>query len=526
MTNPGLKTMNPRLNWLRLLAWVGCLAAAVPGTAAEVPGAELRMPAIFGDHMVLQAEADAAVWGWAEPGQEVSVSLGTETTTATADDAGKWTARLATPGASEDRALELTVTAADETLTFTDVLIGEVWLCSGQSNMDMRMYKMPPEHEAAAEHPKLRLFRVERALHDTPQDDLEGQWEVCTPKNVRDFSAAAYYFGKQMRGDLGVPVGLIHTAYGGTAVEGWTSRDMLDTVPEAAPILDRHDRGMEKYEKELAAYEQKKAEGATGDELGEPPTGPTERYRPGHLFNAMVHPLVPYTVRGVLWYQGESNQWRGEQYRYLLTGLINDWRARWDRPDLPFAVVQLPNYAQPPRVPRGAGSFAEIRESQMVAVRGASEAGPAGLIVTIDIGNPTDIHPQNKWDVGDRLARWALAEVYGRDVVPGGPMFTGHEIVGDKVYLNFDSVGSGLATRDGGPLRGFIIAGPDQKFRWAVAEVEGDRIVVSEAKVPSPQAVRYAWEEDPWWANLVNAEGLPASPFRTDNWEGITAGAR
>ena len=353
-----------------------------------------------------------------------------------------------------------------------------------------------------------------------------GSWEVCTPENVRDFSAAAYYFGKSLQQEIDVPVGLIHTAYGGTAVEGWTSPAALQANPEAASILQRHERGMAKYQAALSEYEEKERRGLSGDALGKPPTGPTERYRPGHLFNAMVNPLIPFTVRGTLWYQGESNQWRGEQYRYLLSGLIDDWRMRWQHAEMPFGVVQLPNYAQPPRVPRGAGSFAEIRESQMVAVREAAADGPAGLIVTIDIGNPTDIHPQNKWDVGDRLARWALAEVYGRDMVPGGPMFTGYEIVGDKVYLDFESVGSGLTTRGGGPLRGFIIAGPDKKFRWAVAEVEGDRIVVSERKVTQPLAVRYAWAEDPWWGNLINKEGFPASPFRTDNWEGVTTGAR
>ncbi|MEM7627157.1 MAG: sialate O-acetylesterase [Planctomycetota bacterium] len=401
-------------------------------------------------------------------------------------------------------------------------MVGEVWLCSGQSNMDMRLSKLGSETVSEAEHPSLRLFRVERATSDEPLDDVDAGegWSRCEPSVARMFSAVAYFMGRHLTGELDVPVGLIHTAYGGTPIEAWTRTEALSAHPETSPVLPRWDRRLKRYEEQRAQHE---AAVAAGDTASRPPAEPPARYAPGGLYNAMVHPLVPYRVRGFVWYQGESNVWRAMQYRYLLKQMIGDWRTRWGDDRLPFGIVQLPNYANPPRVPRGVFSWPELRESQLLA---SQDHENVGLVVTIDVGDPTDIHPLDKETVGHRLALWALGDVHQHDLVYSGPMFRDAEFVDDKVYLSFDHLGSGLSTRESERLRGFIIAGADKKFRWAVAEIEGDRIVVSEKKVVRPRAVRYAWDDDPWWANLTNREGLPASPFRTDDWEGVTAGAR
>lgn len=482
--------------------------------------AELKLPAVFGDHMVLQRDASLPVWGWAEPGTAVTVVLDAAQATATADADGKWRVDLRAMPAGGP--YKLTVAAGDDTQTYSDVMLGEVWVCSGQSNMDMRLLKIWDDEriERDLQRDGLRLFRVERATTDTPQDDLDARWATCEPAEARMFSAVAYFMGAKLQEELGVTVGLIHTAYGGTPAEAWTATDRLAGHPELASIPERWDRRIADYQAALSAYE---SAVAAGDSNAKKPTEPPARYAPGGLFNAMVHPLIPYAVRGAVWYQGESNVWRAMQYEPLLGSLIEDWRERWGQEDFAFGVVQLPNYENPPRVPPGTFSWAELREAQLHV---AQKLDGVGLAVTIDIGDPTDIHPVAKEPIGERLALWALYETYGHDIIHSGPVFTSHEIVDDKVILSFDHVGSGLEARDGDKLKGFVIAGPDRKFRWANAVVDGDRIVVSEGKVKTPLAVRYAWADNPYWANLINREGLPASPFRTDDWEGITQSSR
>ena len=481
------------------------------GTTAH---AELRLPAVFGDHMVLQREKPIAVWGWADAGAAVRLELADASVNVEADDRGRWSARL--PEMDAGGPYRLTVRHGEqEEQTFDDVMTGEVWLCSGQSNMDMRLQKIWDDAtiDQQLQRDGLRLFRVERAVADEPADDLDGTWTPCEPQHARTFSAVAYFFGQHLQQELGVTVGLIHSAYGGTPAEAWTAETALESHPQLTSILDQWDRRVQQYEQAKDAYEKR------SEQAGSAPSPPPERYTPSGLFNAMIHPLVPYSLRGAIWYQGESNVWRAMQYRPLLTTLIDNWRAEWDQPQLPFGVVQLPNYATPPRVPPGEYSWAELREAQLAV---AQDDPHVGLAVTIDIGDPTDVHPLQKQPVGRRLALWALANAYDRDLVHSGPLYSGHEIDGDRVVLHFDHVGDGLQSRDGGPLRGFVISGPDGKFRWAQAEIVGDSIVVTEAKVPDPRAVRYAWADDPHWANLVNADGLPASPFRTDDWEGVT----
>ncbi len=496
------------------------------GVAAQ----SLRLPAVIGDHMVVQRDKPAPLWGWAEAGATVTVSMAGQSHETESGDDGRWAVTLEPMDAGGPHTIVIGVGTEQHTLE--DVMVGEVWLCSGQSNMDMRLRKMEDAENEVAEatHENLRLFRVERAVADTPQDDLDASWVRCNPSDARDFSAVGYYMGLELLNELDVPVGIIHTAYGGTPVEAWTPHGAMEGDPELQPLLDRHERRIADYEAELAEYEAAQSAMTNngspnpGGATLKKPSPPAERYMPAGLYNAMIHPLQPFALRGFAWYQGESNVWRARQYEFTLTAMIEAWRAGWGDEALPFGVVQLPGYVSPPRVPPGTFSWAELRESQL---RVAQKLDHVGLIVTTDVGNPTDIHPLAKRPVGQRLAQWALNEAYGRNVVPTGPIYQSHRIEGDRVYLTFDHVGDGLATVESAPPRGFVICGPDQKFRWAVAEIIDDRtIVVSEAKVPEPQAVRYGWDDNPAWTNLVNSANLPASPFRTDDWPGITDDAR
>ncbi|MEO0587464.1 MAG: sialate O-acetylesterase [Planctomycetota bacterium] len=499
------------------LAWLvgGLMVVVSAGVQAQ-----LRLPALFGDHMVLQRDKPAAVWGWAEPGDSVTVSLAGQSVSLVADASGKWSGEL--PAMPAGGPFTLSVRSGGESIGVSDVMVGEVWLCSGQSNMDMRLLKIWDDEkiERELERDGVRLFRVERATADEPQDDVDARWAKCEPREARMFSAVAYFMGARLHEELGVTVGLIHTAYGGTPAEAWTGTARLDEHPELADITRRWADRVADYNEDLAAYE---AAVATGDSSVKKPSEPPVRYAPGGLFNAMVSPLVPYTLRGMAWYQGESNVWRAVQYRPLLGTMIADWRRQWGDESIPFGVVQLPNYENPPRVPPGEFSWAELRESQLGV---SQDLDYVGLVVTIDHGDPTDIHPVQKEVVGERLALWALAEAYGKPVAHSGPIYRGHEIVDDRVILKFDNEAGGLKARDGDVIKGFVIADSGKRFRWAMAVVEGDTIVVTEAKVPRPAAVRYGWADNPYWANLVNDAGLPASPFRTDDWEAVTQPSR
>jgi len=512
---------------MKMRSWI-ChfVFAAVIAFVSYEAQADVRLPSIFGSNMVLQADMPIKIWGWADPGEQVTVTVGQKRATAKAACCGKWMVTIEPLKAGGP--IEVIVEGKNK-IKFTNVLIGEVWICSGQSNMAWPVTRaLNPEKEiASANFPKIRLFTVTRAVALEPQSDCQGKWVVCSPETVPSFSAVAYFFGRKLHQELGVPVGLIHTSWGGTPAEAWTSREKLESIPQLLPILERWDTLLKTYPKQLANYRIRLADwqkaAAEAKKAGKkPPAKPRPPHDPAKhphlaagLFNAMIAPLIPYTIRGAIWYQGESNVARAYQYRTLFPAMIEDWRERWGQGDFPFIYVQLAPFRYGRFDP---AACAELREAQLLTLKLPN----TGMAVTMDIGNPKDIHPKNKQDVGKRLALWALALAYGKDVVYSGPLYDSMKIESDKIRITFKHVDGGLVAK-GGELTYFEIAGPDRKFVPAKAVIDGDTIVVSSPQVKQPVAVRYAWRDDAE-PNLFNKAGLPASPFRTDNWPGVTQG--
>jgi len=456
---------------------VACLIAIFAATAAS---AAVRLPALIADNMVLQREQPLPIWGWATAGEEVTVSIAGQKLTTKAGDDGRWKVTLdkldVVPVAAP---LEMTIEGSSGTaIKLKNILVGEVWVCSGQSNMGMGIgaANNAKEEIAAAKYPQMRLFSVPLVKAIAPLGDVHGDWRACSPKTVAygpwgGFSAAAYFFGRALHRELKVPVGLINTSWGGTPAEFWTSETALAAEPSLKPMSGKGDNSS--------------------------------------LYNGMISPLIPFAIRGAIWYQGEANVGRAMQYRTLLPTMIRNWRTDWKQGDFPFGIVQIAPY----RYNNGdATRCAELWEAQLLT---AKHTPNTGLIVTTDIGNIADIHPKNKQEVGRRLALWALATAYGRKLEYSGPVYQSMSVKGDKAVLKFDRVCGGLVARDGKPLTDFNIAGEDKKFHPAVAEIAGDTIVVSSKEVPKPAAVRFAWREtaEP---NLANKDGFPASPFGTD----------
>ena len=647
--------------------------------------AEVRVPSLIGENMVLQQGPRARVWGWARPGERVSVEVAGRRAQTAADARGRWQVFVGPLKAGGPHTLTI---KGDNTLTFTNVLVGEVWVCSGQSNMEWPLSNTEggARQVAEADWKGIRLFTVAKNTAPAPLEDVEGRWLVTTPQTAAGFSAVGYFFGRELHKSLGVPVGLVHSSWGGTPAEAWTSRAALASSPALAPILERYERELgelprleQEYARASAEWARKyltedpgnKGEaqgfadpardsagwkkmrlpglwepagldvdgvvwfrrelnvsaawagrdlslglgaiddfdttyfngervGATGPETpnswttprryripgrlvragrnvvavrvydriggggfnggdmslapaddpkqgalplgGEwdykaefvvpaaqidystqpQPPGPRNQNNPTVLYNAMLAPLTPFRIRGAVWYQGESNAGRAYQYRTLFPSMINDWRKAWGAGDFPFYFVQLASW-RPARPEPAESDWAELREAQLLTLR---RVPGTGMAVAIDIGDPADIHPRNKLDVGLRLARWALRQTYGQKVVPSGPLYTGYnfEEGGSRVRVHFEHA-AGLKTRDGSAPRGFAVAGEDRKFVWAEARVEGDAVVVWSPRVPRPVAVRYGWADSPA-SNLYNGAGLPASPFRTDDWPGLTESSR
>jgi len=504
---------------------IACLSAAAGNVSADV-----RMPSIFGDNMVLQRGTALPIWGWAEPGEKITVEIAKQSATATADQSGRWMVKLKPLSAGGPHEL---IVSGRNRLVFRNVMVGEVWICSGQSNMEWPVAASlnGSQEQAAANYPLIRLFTVKHKVSTTPQQDPEGKWDVCSPQTVGGFSGVGYFFGREIHKRLGVPVGLIQSAWGGTPAEAWTSKSVLEADPELKPIVERWDQALAQYPTAVERYKQQLADweksAAQAREKGEPepkkpnpPEDPkTNPWLPAGLYNGMICPLIPFAIRGVIWYQGESNADRAYQYRRLFPAMIKCWRKAWGK-EFPFLFVQLANFMEAKPEPVD-DAWAELREAQLMTL----SLPKTGMAVAIDIGEANDIHPKNKQDVGLRLALAAMKVAYGRNLVHSGPIYKSMKVEGNKIRLWFDNVGSGLVAKGDGVLKGFAIAGEDRKFVWAEAKIEGNTVVVWSEKVPKPVAVRYGWSCNPV-CNLYNAEGLPASPFRTDDWPGITFGKK
>ncbi len=646
--------------------------------------AEVRVPSLIGDNMVLQQGAKVRIWGTAGPNEQVTVTVASSKASAKADAQGHWQIFVGPlkPGGP----FELTISGVN-TLTFKNVVVGEVWICSGQSNMEWPLVnaKDGPQVVAQANYPEIHLFSVQHTTSATPLDDLKGRWVVTTPENAGQFSAVGYFFGRELYQHLKIPIGLIHTSWGGTPAEAWTSHEALAAVPELQPIIDRYQKSLaalperqKEYANALAEWEGKNLyndpgnkgetlgyaasttaisdwkemnlpqffetaglniDGAVwfrkeidlpaswaskdlmlnltaiddydttyfngtriggigretadsyaaprrykvpgslvhagrnliavrvfdsageggfgrGDEMSIGPVvpmgadqlslrgpwnykvelalepkkpdwgtrpeapGPNNQNSPSVLYNAMIAPLLPYVIRGAIWYQGESNAGRAYQYRTLFATMIRNWRKAWKQGDFPFYFVQLANW-QPLKAEPGESEWAELREAQMITLREPH----TGMAVIIDIGDAVEIHPRNKLDVGKRLAAWALAKNYAEKIEPSGPLYQSFVVEGSKVRVKFSHLGGGLKTPDDGPVKGFAIAGADHKFVWAEARIDGDSVLLSSESITQPMAVRYAWADNPV-CNLYNELNLPASPFRTDDWPGLTKDRR
>jgi Domain of unknown function (DUF303). len=464
-----------------------------------VVSAQVKLAPLFSDHMVLQQKSDVPIWGTASPSQEIVImtSWNKRTYKTKSDKDGKWIQEVRTPKAGGPYYISI---SNGVSVKLDDVLIGEVWLCSGQSNMSMPVKgwgKVNDFEEVIrnCSNNKIRLLQVNQNTSPEKIKDFtvlgDNGWQICSPSILEEFSAIAYFFGKDINKYLNVPVGLINSSWGGTILEAWTSIESL-----------RDMRGRDDAFKQLKDYQDKCKDGNIDS------SNPNIF---SVLFNAMINPLIPYKIKGALWYQGESHVGQPILYRDILPNLISDWRNLWGY-DFPFHVVQLANYINSKE--NEDTGWAGIREAQDFSSRNVKDVG---LAVTIDIGDPNDIHPKNKQEAGRRLALVARAQTYGQNVVCSGPQFDSYKIEGDKIRLSFMNVKKGFVIKDGDIIKGFTISGIDHTFHKADAVIDGKTILVSSTEVKQPLAVRFAWSDNPE-INLYNKEGLPCSSFRTDNW--------
>jgi sialate O-acetylesterase len=488
--------------------------------------ADVKPHALFTENMVLQQGMKVPVWGTAADGEEVTVEFQGQRISATAKD-GKWMVRLDDLKAGGPFPMTI---SGNNKIEWKNILVGEVWICSGQSNMwwPVSASSHPKETAAESKNAMIRLYTVPMITAPQPQHDLQGklQWAECGPATVPSFSAVAYHFGRDLEKALQAPVGLIHTSWGGTFAEAWTSRATLEgnpglkeLVPESAvAYLGQLTKAWEQYPNALAKYhvdvDKAKKEGITL--VPKKPKAPWETMNnpnvPSVLYNGMIAPLIPYAIRGAIWYQGESNAGRAYQYQALFSAMIQNWRHDWHEGDFPFLFAQLAPFTAIVHQP-GDSQWAELRESQ----RQTSLTLPnTAMAVITDVGDEKDIHPKNKATVGARLALAAEALAYGKKVDYTGPVYDSMKVEGDKIVLSFKNVGGGFVVR-GERLTGFTVAGSDHKFHNAHSEVKGDQIVVSCPEVPQPVAVRFGWANYPV-VNLWSKDGLPASPFRTDDF--------
>lgn len=534
---------------IRFAVLLALIAFALPAAA------DVKPHALFGDHMVFQRNAPLPVWGTADPGEEVYVHLVVKTSDGKREEGqsvaagkdGQWVTKLGAFPAGSDGVLTIRGKDKEKATAFKDVAIGEVWVASGQSNMEWSLAMTPKgggqEAIKNSANPNLRVFTVPRYAVPTPQagfnpkppNEKFSRWLPSAPENAPMFTAVGYYFGRDLQKALNVPVGIIHTSWGGTPAQSWTSREVLAGDPVLKHYVDGFDKRKaewdpnkerQKHEAALAKWKEAAA-AAKKDGKPEPrrPAPPQEpgfgSHDPSSLYNGMIQPLLPFPIKGAIWYQGESNAGQPIEYRTLYAAMIQDWRKRWGN-DFPFYCVQLAPYnAGNPN----ADNWSFLREAQAIA---SAKVKHAGVAVITDAGHATDIHPQRKEPAGARLALLALAHDYGHKVEFSGPAYKSMKVEGNKAIVSFDHVGGGLTAANfkmednttagaDGQLVGFTVAGEDKVFHLATATIEGDTVVVTSDKVTKPVAVRYGWKNFPV-CNLANKAGLPASPFRTDDW--------
>jgi sialate O-acetylesterase len=481
---------------MRMLRVYCLFPLALLFVAALSSKADVRLSGMFSDNMVLQRDATVPIWGWADEGEQVTVEFQGKTATAKAKD-GKWMVKLSGLKAGGPNTL---VVKGHNKVELANVVVGEVWVCSGQSNMEFAMSRAEGGKEdiANSANPNIRLFQVPHLKSAKPLTDLKGQWKVCSPASTTNFTAVGYYFGRDLQKALNVPVGLIQSGWGGSPAEVWTSERTLQSKPE--------------YQKEVIERYANMARPVRGT------NAPKNTWKPSELYNGMISPLEPFAIKGVIWYQGEANASRAKLYRNLFPDLIKGWRDDWKQGDFPFVAVQLAPYdlkrqrtmdeilSKPEE-----STWAELREAQWQTTKVLPKVGMA---VITDVGEKDDIHPKKKRPVGARLALAARAIAYGEKIEYSGPTFKKMNVKHGKAVISFDHADSGLEAR-GGPLTGFSICGEDGKYAWAQAQIDGDKVIVSSSAVSNPVAVRYGWADFPV-VNLWNRAGLPACPFRTD----------
>ena len=473
-------------------------------TVGNVYAGKLRLPKIFSNAMVLQRDRATAIWGWADSDEKIRIAFHGQEVNAIADKDGKWYITLHPMhfgGPFETR-----IQGKSELVVLKNILIGDVWVCSGQSNMEFPVsgwakVKDYKSEIAQANYPKIRLFNVEKNINTHPQEDVKGGvWQECSPSTISPFSAVGYFFGRDLYNTLQIPIGLINSAWGGTEIESWISRPSLDTSEEfktsVAKLLIPDTDSLRKKENGKLS-----------------PNG-----YPSLLYNAMINPLIQFKIKGTIWYQGESNVTRAYQYKEALPLLIKDWRRNWQENNFPFYYVQISSFNALYGNSNKGSTWAELRESQTKTL---SLLPGIGMAVTTDIGDPLDIHPTNKQGVGRRLATLALIHTYGKRIIAGGPVFQNMKITGTRAFISFTQIGSGLLVK-GDTLCGYEIAGADKVFYPAEANVEGNKVIVFSDRVAFPVSVRYGWADDASQINLFNKEGFPVAPFRTDQWPSIT----
>ncbi len=499
-----------------------CLFVIITATASISFGT-IWLPSIVSDNMVLQADANALIWGKASANSQVSIVCSWDkktVITVKSNEHGKWTANLKTP--KNGKKGTITITCGKEVRTITNVLVGQVWLCSGQSNMawTLQQLNFTEKELKKIKYPKIRLFTVKKTTAKEPQEDCFGEWVECNPETAAQFSATGYFFGKELYNKIHKPIGLINSSYGGTPAQAWTSKTAMEnnaTLKEYLAVDANNEANNDKLEKEYAQTlkdwknEVMKAVAAGKPAKNKPrlPKALREQDKCGSLYNAMIQPLIPFKIKGTIWYQGESNADNAVGYRTLFPAMITDWRTNWHQGDFPFYFVQLAGYAK-----TGTADWPMLREAQTMTLALPN----TGMAVAIDIGEPNNIHPKNKQAVGKRLALWTLAKDYGRkNLVCSGPIYKGLQIEGDKIRISFEYAKGGLKPAPKTKtLKGFTIAGSNNEFVPAKAKIVKDSVWVWSEQIKQPAAVRYGWAD---WSecNLYNKQNLPASPFRTDN---------